>query len=468
MKERPTLRVGGVRWRLRRGDDPARVRPLLEQALAALRAGGTVDVKSGRRKSLYPLRLASDGRVSHLLKVNRYSAYHGWRRRLLAIGSKSRHELEMAESVAARGVPTPVPLAAGERRVAGRLESCLLLAPLVPDAVDLRALWLDARRSAAERRAAARAFGALSRRIHEAGIFQDDFAPNNFLVSPGDPPYVQMIDFERARLRRGNDTAARRFMLAKAEREVGAAASTADRWRFLLAYADGDRTVARRWWRQVEAWAPRLARRDVERMLVTASSDGRRFRRLESAGWSGWVHGAAPDPGVFAALEREPVLAHPAPEPEVRALADTWCAIAARRDEEDEALVWAAAQILHERGLAPVPRAWLRRGAAAVLVWERGEAWAWCDDADRARAERAARVLLRRLLALGDWGGGVAPGALALAAQRTEAPRALLLAPHALRLAGRADAGGGTHLDALCDALAGTLTDPRAAAASRA
>jgi hypothetical protein len=262
-----------------------------------------------------------------------------------------------------------------------------------------------------------------------------------------------MIDFERAQLLRRNPFEARRFRLAKIHREIGAAATAASCWRFLRVYARGDRGAARRWWRAVEAHAPRLARRDFERMARNAVSEGRRFGRLagSASGWSGWVQGEGPKPGLLAELERAlEALAEPA-EPIALALEDLWCVVAAAAKPRDEALVWATAQLLHARGLAPVPRAWLRRGGRAVLVLERGAARPLGPD-ERSRA--AARVLFRRLLALGRWRGGAGSGAVAVEPGRGGALRALLLAPHGLELGGRADPRGRAHADRVADQVA--------------
>ena len=114
---------GGSRSRSHRR--PARA------ALDALHSGAARNLKTGRRKQLYPLDLRGRGAPDHLLKVNDYGRAAGLRRALR--GSKARHELQMAEQVAARGIPTVVPLAAGERRSGGLLRTCYLLMPILED-----------------------------------------------------------------------------------------------------------------------------------------------------------------------------------------------------------------------------------------------------------------------------------------------------------------------------------------------
>jgi hypothetical protein len=144
-----------------------------------------------------------------------------------------------------------VPLAAGERRRAGRLVECFLLVALLPGARDLRRVWSDPALPARARRGLARALGVLVQQAHAAGLDQDDLVPNNVLVCD-ETQGVCLIDFERARLRRRTALRARRCSLAKLARAAtGVPAS--QRLRFLCAYA-GDSGAARLWWDRCVAW----------------------------------------------------------------------------------------------------------------------------------------------------------------------------------------------------------------------
>ena len=141
MPARGDIELGGISWWLDQGADREASSRLLQAAIDTLRSGATRNLKTGRRKQLYPVDLCESGSPDHLLKVNDYGPAAGLRRVLR--GSKARHELEMAEQVAARGIPTPIPLAAGERRSGGRLRTCYLLIPILEQVVDLRQLWLQ-------------------------------------------------------------------------------------------------------------------------------------------------------------------------------------------------------------------------------------------------------------------------------------------------------------------------------------
>jgi hypothetical protein len=424
-----------VHWWLARGTDSEKVRVLLESALEALRSGAAQNLKTGRRKQLYPLDLHRSGSPDHLLKVNDYGLAAGLRRGLR--GSKARHELEMAEQVAARGIPTVIPSAAGEQRSGGRLRTCYLLAPILRDTLDLRRLWRGESLPTGERHALVTAFGILSRKIHDAGVFQDDFAPNNFLVRRGVAPQLFMIDFERAQLRTTNDEAARRFMLAKIDREL-AGAPVGDRMRFLRAYSSGDGDEARRWWRRVESFAPALAHRDFGRIGRNATRQGRRFRPLASGAWRGFARSDVEDAPLLDALSgAQTTSGSPI---RVEAMDEFWRvhylglrASAGRR-------IWVTANFLWARGgLCPRPLGAWSRGDQTVLLLERRAGARQLDRCpDRTRALAATRVLLHRILTLAEVREPLLPEAVLLEQGEGSALRASLVAPEGVHVMGSA------------------------------
>jgi hypothetical protein len=403
---------------------------MLRVALDMLRSGATRNLKTGRRKQLYPLALRGSGAPDHLLKVNDYGPAAGLRRALR--GSKARHELQMAEQVTSRGIPTVVPLAAGEWRTRGRLRTCYLLIPILEDVVDLRRLWLEEKLLPRERRALVTAFGALTRQIHDADVFQDDFAPNNFLVRRRVMTELFMIDFERARLCAGNDEAARRFMLAKIDREL-AGAPVGDRMRFLCAYCDGDRADARRWWHRVEDFAPKLAHRDFARMSRKATHTGRRFRRLAHGAWRGFAQVGTDDARLLEALPEERLSASAV---RIDAGERLWRVRYGGLRQSEAKRIWVMANFLWARGgLCPRPLGTWRRGDQAVLLLERQpEAQSLDQCPDHRRALAAARVLLDRLLALAEIREPLLPQGLVIERREGSALRASLAAPHGVCL----------------------------------
>jgi len=388
------IEEGGVRWWLGRGITPATARPRLRRALAALEAGAA-NLKRGRRKALYRLDLSGGGQPDHLLKVNAYPDAR-WRR------SKARLELERAEAVMARGIPTPLPLAAGERRRRGRLEACYLLVAIVPGACDLRERLAPGAAGPAERRALARALGELARRLHDGGVHQDDFQPNNFLVC-GDAraPELLAIDFERARLGAPVPGRLRRRALAKLDRELARAPASL-RLRFLRAYAGGDAADARAWFAAVAREAPALARRDARHLLRNAARPGRRFEAVRLPGYTGVAR-----PGLDPVRLGRALALAPDTADAVRGApaADEWSVVLARPSLAHARRALARALVLSARGLAPCPLALLCGRERSILVLERAErSLASGELRPNATSLAAVRVLERRLLGYGRLG----------------------------------------------------------------
>jgi tRNA A-37 threonylcarbamoyl transferase component Bud32 len=428
-----TCEIGEIRWWLGPGITSARARPVLERALRQLE-DGAANLKSGRRKELYRI-AARRGDPDYLLKVNRYERGAGRLRRLRR--SKARRELAVAEALHARGIDTPLPFAAGEARAGAYLRCCYLLIPVLDEARDFLELWSRSGISRAERASWASALGQLARRLHDAGLLQEDFAPNNFLLQRGHSPRILPIDFERARIRRTVAAADRLGMLATLDRHL-AGASAANRMRFLRAYAGGDRGAARRWWRRLTRASARLAARDLARMRRTSVAEGRRFGGVDWGGWSGWALRDAPE---LALAERRTAGPEAADPPETLATlvepeGPLWLAScpASRRRARD---VWATAHLLWARGgLVPRPIACLTRGDETRLWLARDPtSRTLLASSDSPEARRAAIVLVDRLLALGRLDPWLSPRKIAVARRTDGGLSAQLLDPGAFRAA---------------------------------
>ena len=402
MREATSLVLGGVRWWAGPGIDAARLRKLVDGIDAALAAGAR-DQKDGRRKASFLLALETAA-PDYLLKVNHYRSLAPWRR---LRRSKARAELERAMALAARGIPTPIPVAAGELRRAGLLDRCYGLVPWLPDAKDLLQVWRESLDDTASRQAWTRELGALVRRMHEAGVDQKDLAPNNFLWRSGEAPNLLAIDFERTRLRRRVATSDRIRALAKLERHFSGA-SAAARMRFLRAYAPESREAAREVWRQVAAFVPRLAEHDAAHWARSGTQPGRRFDglALEVAGvvWQGFQRRGAPledlrailDGGFGAAPMRI------APHCFVRRIAAS--------DAHAVETSWGVAQALHQRRLMPEPLAVLRSRDTALLVLARDADLVPLIDAPASARGAALVVAVDRLMGIGLEPGGLRAG----------------------------------------------------------
>lgn len=411
----------GVRWWLAEGTTRAEAEPRIGAALAAL-ADGAENLKRGRRKALYRLDLAGGGSADSLLKVNHYPK--GRRR-----ASKARRELRAAEAVAARGIATPVPLAAGERREGGRIVACYLLVAILPGVTDLREHLKAGAGTPADRRRLAAGFGRFARALHDAGIDQDDFQPNNFLVraAPGREPELWMIDFERTRIARRVSRARRCRALAKLERETSGTPATL-RLRFLRGYASPDAAPAaqaRAWWAQIRADAPRLARRDATRLRRNATRPGRRFERVHPGGAVGLAA-----PGVaLGALERA-LAGSAATRGDVVAIGgeDLFAVTLAGLGVGAARTALARALVLAARGLSPPPLAVLCGKDRNVLVLSRAPRSLRASEVrDNPSVSAARRVLERRLAGYGRLLRAPDPGEVALVPTGGNGVRATLL-----------------------------------------
>ncbi len=407
-----------MHWWVADGQDVAGALDAAVAAVACARSGSLPNQKGGRRKGHFSYR-AEDGKA-YLLKSNRYAGSAAWRRRIS--GSKARVELHRAEAVSARGIPTPTPVAVGEERSRGLLVQCWNLVPRLPEVCDLRAGVCDGGLSAGERRAMAAPFGAFVARLHQAGIDQDDFSPNNFLVRPGSPPEFWMIDFERTRIGSPPTETRRANNLAKLIRELPQTQRT-ERWRFLRGFAPEHETF---WWARIESAARDRAAVDFRRLRRTCLGEGRRFHKDRGRDWSGHFRDIAARPPCPADLDAD---ATPRFDDELLYIP---------LGPDGRALHWVVANLLFLRQLALEPVAFWRGRNGACLAY-RLEPGVRLPSAVAAADERVAlRKLELQLGAIAELRDDALPGPRSVLARGADRQlRALRLDPRGIEPGGK-------------------------------
>lgn len=180
-------------------------------------------------------------------------------------------EWALSRRLAAAGVRTPEVVAAKAKRTLGGLWELELVSRRVEGAVDLGTLALRARDGRVGRSSAllaARAFGALVRRLHELGFLHADLTPRNVLVLVESleraSPELWVLDLDGSRFRPRLNAEERAANLARLARHVERMVREGQ--------ADGHARLAAAFLGayEPERGARRALRAEVERMLARA------------------------------------------------------------------------------------------------------------------------------------------------------------------------------------------------------
>ena len=260
------------------GERTPRLEALMSQPEQVLEGPGSVARESAGRKRFY--RLEAAGEPALYVKV--FSLPPGAARwRYFLRPSKARRERAVAARIAGLGLEVARPVAVGERRSLGLLERSFAVTRDA-GARDLRALFEAAREDPARRRELLERFASFARKLHDLGVDQDDFSPNNFLLRD-DGAFV-LIDFERARLRRGPLGDRALTQLAKLHRRDFGVTRT-ERLRFLRTYLGPGtgRAERRAAWKKIWPEFRRIRARDARRAAAAALSEGRNLARAGNA-----------------------------------------------------------------------------------------------------------------------------------------------------------------------------------------
>ena len=267
------LTAGGVRWRIRAEHRERLLGPDGLRLAEWLSAGLAETVKHGPHRTVYRVTLPG---LSFYVKHYRLQDLRAWLRELVC-PSKARIEYDQSFVVAARGVPTFVPLAIGECCDRPGPNDTFLITQALEGAeplnrfLDHTLLHLDPRRQTRLRQQLAASLGELVAKMHDAGIRHDDLHAGNLLVrlSADGRPELFLIDLHAVRVGAPLDWRASRANLILFNRWCVMRVGRTDRLRFWRAYYQA---------RQVADW-PR-GRGGVARALFRA-----RVHQLERGTW---------------------------------------------------------------------------------------------------------------------------------------------------------------------------------------
>jgi hypothetical protein len=264
-----------LRWWVH-GEETPLLRELMADPDRVLASARSVAREQGGRKRFYRVQEPGAGRALFVKVFNLDSP--AARLRYFGRRSKARLEQAVATGIRERGFDAALPAAIGEERRAGLLLRSIAAIPELP-AIDLRSWFLERDPTPAQRRALLEDFARFNRALHDAGIDQDDTAPNNFLMH-ADGRFA-LIDFERCALRARPLPEPRRWrLLAKIFRhQIGV--SAAEKLRFLRAYVGPETGAAgrRRAWLAIRSELARLRRHDARRAGAAAFKLGRHLVR---------------------------------------------------------------------------------------------------------------------------------------------------------------------------------------------
>ncbi|MCP4007581.1 MAG: hypothetical protein GY725_25655 [bacterium] len=268
-----------LRWWVE-GEPSPRLRTLLSDPDAVLSGPGSVAREAGGRKRLY--RLAAAGEEPGLF-VKVFSLPRGQRWRYAFRPSKARRESKIARQVVERGFEAAVPLAVGEERRFGILSRSFSVIQELP-ARDVRAEIRDPELSPERRRALIESFAVFTRQVHDAGIDQDDYSTNNFLVFADG--HFALIDFERCSVGKPLRRERGLTLLAKLVRREPCL-STSERVRFLRLYlgANADRQEVHEAIEFILSAFREIRQRDARRAANAAFKLGRHVEHVGEA----WV-----------------------------------------------------------------------------------------------------------------------------------------------------------------------------------
>jgi len=206
--------------------------------------------------------------------------------------SKGLRELELAAEIGRRGIPTIVPEKIRDIRKWGFLQKSMTLTQQLPDCMDLEERLL--KKGVQDRRLRRKIiaeYGRLARLIHDQGVYQDDFDPNNILYQKHSDGTFKLyfLDFERTRITRELSRPKRIHLLAKLSR-MGRQMKGTDQLRFLKAYLGPETTQEeyQKWVGQIRQEAENIFLRDQRRAWKECITTNSRIGFIKYGAYRGY------------------------------------------------------------------------------------------------------------------------------------------------------------------------------------
>ncbi|MFN3533038.1 MAG: lipopolysaccharide kinase InaA family protein, partial [Candidatus Brocadia sp.] len=188
---------------------------------------------------------------------------------------------------AMKGVPVEIPVAYGERKHLFARESYLIMRR-IKHCHTMRE-YFKSDFPLGEKRDVLRKFGNLAKTIHDAGVKQDDFSLDNFLVyndETGEKRAI-LIDFERVSIQTKFLSEKHRvWYLAKLNRAKSYFTNT-DRLRFLMSYTNGDRNYCKKLANQIETITVSIQKKDAHKFHKQCIRENRKFGVFKDSNFFG-------------------------------------------------------------------------------------------------------------------------------------------------------------------------------------
>jgi len=255
--------------------------------------------KQTTNKSIFTLRFPHDD--SGTLCLAKKYASRGFIKTAKEIlrPSKALREFLIAVSVSKKDIPIPEPILVAEAMKYHKVNQSILIMSFISGAVELKEFLLNRQGvagtscSVIDRKEIIGDIGTLTAKIFNAGIYQDDYALNNFISQQGGGgTKVYFIDFERVEIKNRLSEHEKTKLLTKLNR-VGREVTIKDRLRFLRSYLKedtGDHKDLKQYARELQHATLAMLKRDLQRGRITSIYTAETYKKFKAKGYRGICH----------------------------------------------------------------------------------------------------------------------------------------------------------------------------------